>query len=837
MRSRRWKFAASLGLLLCLSASIAVGGFAADASVAEQGYPGGGDWGRPSQAYGYAPDDSVLAPDGHYYYPNSWTTVSEATCINKEKQVRYCVWQEWDWRSWRYVQCNYADYREVGEVDPNNHVNTITINEKKATCTEEGYTGDLYCKDCRTTIQTGSSIPAKGHKWGQWTTTKKATCTEAGIETHECRKCGKTEERETKVLGHDWDNGVVTTPATCTEDGVKTYTCKRDASHTKQETIPKTEHTPVPVPAKAATCTETGLTEGSKCQTCGVTLVKQEVTPALDHDWDNGVVTTPATCTKDGVKTYTCKRDASHTKQETIPKTEHTPVPVPAKAATCTETGLTEGSKCQTCGVTLVEQKETPALDHDYQLKDHKDATCTEAGYDYYECSRDASHHYTETIAKTGHDYTEKVVSPTCESDGYTIFTCNNCGDIYTGNVTEKLGHDYQLKDHKDATCTEAGYDYYECSRDASHHYTETIAKTGHDYTEKVVSPTCESDGYTIFTCNNCGDIYTGNVTAKLGHDYQLKDHKDATCTEAGYDYYECSRDALHNYTEAIPATDHMYGKEVVEPTCTEPGYTKYTCAYCGDSYTTDEKPVLGHEEVVISGQNPTCEAEGWTESSYCKRCNVTLKAKEIIPAQGHDPIAVPGKEPTCTETGLTEGSKCQRCGKTLTAQETIPALGHDWNTTSTGVDNCVNVSFRHENETITLCPICGVQNGTQRLNKVTLYTAHAKLVVLRGVLENGMEAMTVAFYEPGISSVTACQRCGAVRDSFSSGASLPQAAENAHFTVDASLVDGYTVMLVQADGTETVLTPGISNGKAIFDVDMKGQGARLLHLVPTTAA
>lgn len=639
MRSRRWKFAASLGLLLCLSASIAVGGFAADASVAEQGYPGGGDWGRPSQAYGYAPDDSVLAPDGHYYKPNSWTTVSEATCINKEKQVRYCVWMEWDWWSLQYVQCNHADYGEVGEVDPNNHVNTITINKKEATCTEEGYTGDLYCKDCKTTTQTGSSIPAKGHRWGQWKTTKSATCTAQGEETRECKKCGKTEERETKVLGHDWDEGKVTTPATCTKDGVRTYTCKRDASHTKQETIPKTEHTAVVVPAKAATCTETGLTEGKECKICGATLVEQKEIPALDHDWDDWKVTKEATCTETGVKTRTCKRDASHTE-------------------------------------------------------------------------------------------------------------------------------------------------------------TETIAKTGHDYTEKVVPPTCESDGYTIFTCNNCGDIYTGNVTTKLGHDYQLKDHKDATCTEAGYDYYECSRDALHNYTEAIPATDHMYGKEVVEPTCTEPGYTKYTCAYCGDSYTTDEKPELGH-----------------------------------------DPIAVPGKEPTCTETGLTEGSKCQRCGKTLTAQETIPALGHAWNTTSTGVDNCVNVSFRHENETITLCPICGVQNGTQRLNKVTLYTAHAKLVVLRGVLENGMEAMTVAFYEPGISSVTACQRCGAVRDSFSSGASLPQAAENAHFTVDASLVDGYTVMLVQADGTETVLTPGISDGKAIFDVDMKGQGARLLHLVPTTAA
>ena len=549
MRSRRWKFAASLGLLLCLSASIAVGGFAADASVAEQGYPGGGGvW--PD---GYPPMGS-FEHNEHYYFQSGWTKEAAATCVSAEKWVNKCVWTYWDGS-----QCGEEWVEWWGKKDPNNHVNTETRNQKKATCTEEGYTGDLYCKDCNKCLQKG-------------------------------------------------------------------------------ETIPKT-----------------------------------------DHKWDKGQVTTKPTCTEPGVKTYTC------------------------------------------------------------------------------------------TVCKTTK--------------------------------------------------------------------TETIDATGHVYTEKVVTPTCESDGYTIFTCNNCGDIYTGNVTEKLGHDYQLKDHKDATCTEAGYDYYECSRDALHNYTEAIPATDHMYGKEVVEPTCTEPGYTKYTCAYCGDSYTTDEKPVLGHEEVVISGQNPTCEAEGWTESSYCKRCNVTLKAKEIIPAQGHDPIAVPGKEPTCTETGLTEGSKCQRCGKILTAQETIPALGHDWNTTSTGVDNCVNVSFRHENETITLCPICGVQNGTQRLNKVTLYTAHAKLVVLRGVLENGMEAMTVAFYEPGISSVTACQRCGAVRDSFSSGASLPQAAENAHFTVDASLVDGYTVMLVQADGTETVLTPGISNGKAIFDVDMKGQGARLLHLVPTTAA
>ena len=719
MRSRRWKFAASLGLLLCLSASIAVGGFAADASVAEQkGYPGGGgDWPPPMPPI-ENPDGAPWGSfehKGHYYFVNGWTKEADATCVSAEKWVNKCVWTYGDGS-----QCGKEWVEWRGKKDPNNHVNTITINEKKATCTEEGYSGDLYCKDCNKLLKKGETIPKTDHKW---------------------------------------DKGKVTTKPTCTEPGVKTYTCTR-CKTTRTETIAKTGHDPIAVPGKEPTCTETGLTEGKECKICGATLVEQKETPALDHDYqlkDHK----DATCTEAGYDYYECSRDASHYYTVTIDKTEHTAVVVPAKAATCTETGLTEGKECKICGATLVEQKEIPALDHDWD--------------------------------------------------------------------------DWKVT--KEATCTEPGVKTRTCKRDASHTETEPIPKTGHNYTEKVVPPTCESDGYTIFTCNNCGDIYTGNVTTKLGHDYQLKDHKDATCTEAGYDYYECSRDALHNYTEAIPATDHMYGKEVVEPTCTEPGYTKYTCAYCGDSYTTDEKPELGHEEVVISGQNPTCEAEGWTESSYCKRCNVTLKAKEIIPAQGHDPIAVPGKEPTCTETGLTEGSKCQRCGKILTAQETIPALGHDWNTTSTGVDNCVNVSFRHENETVTLCPICGVQNGTQRLNKVTLYTAHAKLVVLRGVLENGMEAMTVAFYEPGISSVTACQRCGAVRDSFSSGASLPQAAENAHFTVDASLVDGYTVMLVQADGTETVLTPGISDGKAIFDVDMKGQGARLLHLVPTTAA
>jgi hypothetical protein len=85
------------------------------------------------------------------------------------------------------------------------------------------------------------------HAFGEWTTTKEATCTEKGVETRTC-ECGETETREIPALGH-------------------------------------TEQV---IPAVEPTCTETGLTEGKKCATCGEILVAQEVIPALGHDFVNG---------------------------------------------------------------------------------------------------------------------------------------------------------------------------------------------------------------------------------------------------------------------------------------------------------------------------------------------------------------------------------------------------------------------------------------------------------------------------------------------------------------------------------------------------------------------
>ena len=108
--------------------------------------------------------------------------------------------------------------------------------KKVATCTEPGYTGDTYCKDCGLLIRQGELLPALGHDYEAEVTAP--TCTKQGYTTHTCSRCGDSYvDGYTEALGHDWDGGSVTTPATCEEDGVRTFTCNY-CSETRTETIP-----------------------------------------------------------------------------------------------------------------------------------------------------------------------------------------------------------------------------------------------------------------------------------------------------------------------------------------------------------------------------------------------------------------------------------------------------------------------------------------------------------------------------------------------------------------------------------------------------------------------
>ena len=71
---------------------------------------------------------------------------------------------------------------EYGELDANNHKNTKLLDAVEATCTEEGYTGDLYCTDCEKQLEEGTTIPAKGHTGGEATCIAKAVCEVCGEE-------------------------------------------------------------------------------------------------------------------------------------------------------------------------------------------------------------------------------------------------------------------------------------------------------------------------------------------------------------------------------------------------------------------------------------------------------------------------------------------------------------------------------------------------------------------------------------------------------------------------------------------------------------------------------
>ena len=82
--------------------------------------------------------------------------------------------------------------KEYGEVDLTNHEGETELrNVKKATCTEDGNTGDTYCKSCGTKIKDGKVIKALGHKFTKYVSDNNATTTKDGTKTARCDNgCG-----------------------------------------------------------------------------------------------------------------------------------------------------------------------------------------------------------------------------------------------------------------------------------------------------------------------------------------------------------------------------------------------------------------------------------------------------------------------------------------------------------------------------------------------------------------------------------------------------------------------------------------------------------------------
>lgn len=209
------------------------------------------------------------------------------------------------------------------------------------------------------------------------------------------------------------------------------------------------------------------------CTVCG------EKTDFNSHVWDNGVVTEKATCTKTGIKTYTCSV-CNKKKTEEIKATGHTIVTDKAVPASCTETGLTEGSHCSVCNEIIVAQRETPANGHTVVVDKAKECSCTENGL------TEGAH-----CSVCGATLTEQIVIPAA-------------GHVESDPVTENLT----------ATCVESGtYDEVvycsKCGQEISRE-TKSAEPLGHHLVfVKQVYPTYSRNGrYAHYECDRCGKLY-----------------------------------------------------------------------------------------------------------------------------------------------------------------------------------------------------------------------------------------------------------------------------------------------------------------------------------------
>lgn len=123
----------------------------------------------------------------------------------------------------------------------------------------------------------------------------------------------------------------------------------------------------------------------------------------------------------------------------------------------------------------------------------------------------------------------------------------------------------------------------------------------------------------------------------------------------------------------------HVFKSVVTQPTCTEAGQVENTCTVCG-AVETEPLEALGHDVVTFSGYPATCMWGGWSDGSYCRRCDKTLTQQERLPATGeHTPRTVAAKAAACSAAGLSEYTVCSVCGLVLQAPEVIPPIGHNY--------------------------------------------------------------------------------------------------------------------------------------------------------------
>ena len=330
----------------------------------------------------------------------------------------------------KYV-CTLCEHEYMGDIVVATGHSFSETSRTNATCTVNGeIVYSCTCGAVKTEV-----IVASGHSWVSAGRVE-PTCTGYGEIAYTCSACGETNRELLEPTGHKYAITASVDP-TCTTDGYIDFACQnRSCEATKRQTLAKLGHyygndnvcdrcgdtieihqhsyTTVVVPP---TCTAMGYTEYT-CS-CGYSY-RDSYIEKTRHAWDEGVTTILASCTADGLMTYTCK-NCSATKTEII-SAGHKWSEVVTVEKTCT----TDGSKTK---------------------------TCTECGKVEVE------------IIPAGHDWNEGIiiVEPTCKAEGSKVCACKVCGATQTVAIPA-LGHTYV-----NGVCTRCGVKFIDDVTPSTH--------------------------------------------------------------------------------------------------------------------------------------------------------------------------------------------------------------------------------------------------------------------------------------------------------------------------------------------------------------------------------
>ena len=181
---------------------------------------------------------------------STWTTTKNATCTQVGTKSRKCT------------VCGKTETQTIAKTGHK----SVTDKAIPATCTTDGKTEGSHCSVCGAVIKAQDTTKATGHKFGNWTTTKSATCTESGTQIRKCETCGATESKSLSAKGHT-------------------------------EVVDK---------AIPATCTTDGKTEGSHCSVCGAVIKAQTTITATGHKSSGWIVDKAASIGVKGSKHKEC---------------------------------------------------------------------------------------------------------------------------------------------------------------------------------------------------------------------------------------------------------------------------------------------------------------------------------------------------------------------------------------------------------------------------------------------------------------------------------------------------------------------------------------------------